>query len=137
VPSGSGKSTAIVPASWTKTGFTALFVEESPEVNFNDRLIIIVRQAETLVPIDPHLIEVCAKDSIECLCQSDEAVCVGAIVVDGHVRLRVPAASTENPIRVVIRLLGIRRGFADLRFPDRTREQFESNERFLQSAYTM
>jgi len=35
----------------------------------------------------------------------------------------------------VLRLTGIRRGFAGKRFPRRTREQFLANEAFINSAY--
>ena len=41
----------------------------------------------------------------------------------------------KSPVRLVIRLTGIRKGFAGKRFPDRTREQFLANEKFIRSAY--
>jgi hypothetical protein len=35
----------------------------------------------------------------------------------------------------MLQLVGIRRGFLGQRFPLRTREQFEANEAFINSAY--
>ena len=131
--SGSGKSSAIVPAKWSPGGYTALFVDESPDVRFNDVLIATIVESDNLVPIDPRFIAVCEANSLEvCGCVPDVPVLIGAIVEGDYVRVRMPAPQTT---RVVLRLTGIRRGFHDLRFPDRTAEQFESNERFIKSAY--
>jgi hypothetical protein len=126
-----------VPASWSQAGYTALFVEEAPEVRFDDIIIASVDSPETQLPIDPHFIEVCERGSLEvCGCVPDSPVLIGASVQGDQVRVRVGKQPVQVwPIRVVIRLTGIRRGFAGLRFPDRTKEQFESNERFIKSAY--
>jgi hypothetical protein len=127
---GSSKSTAIVPASWTPGGYTALFVEECPEVRFDDVLVVEAAVGDTLAPIDPHYLEVCAPDSIEvCGIAPDAAVLVGARVKNGYVVIQ-----SQSKCRVVIRLTGIRSGFNGLRFPDKTREQFEANERFIKSS---
>jgi hypothetical protein len=40
----------------------------------------------------------------------------------------------EENARIAVRLTGIRKGFDGLRFPNRTKEQYESNERFLKSS---
>jgi hypothetical protein len=156
-PSGSDKSTAIVPASWTPGGYTALFTLESPEVRFDDVLTAEVSGAETRLPIDPKYLEVCAPGTVEvCGCVPNRPVLIGAAVEDGAVVIRlfnhkdtktqrlfsfVPSClcgekkNPPQPLRVVIRLTGIRKGFADHRFPDRTRRQFLANERFIKSAY--
>jgi hypothetical protein len=133
--SGSDKSTAIVPASFTPGGFTALFTEECPEVRFDDVLLVTMTGRTAAVPIDPKFVEVCEKNSIEvCAAQPDRPLMVGARVNGSHVHVKLSEES-QTPVRIVLRLTAIRRGFAGLRFPNRTREQFEANERFLQSAY--
>lgn len=135
-PSGSDKSTAIVPASWSPSGYTALFVAECPEVRFDDLLIVEGPATDTTVRIDRRYLEVCEPGSIEvCGVTVDAPLLIGARV-DGHrVRLRFASPDPSQQVRTVIRLSGIRKGFAFHRFPNRTREQFEANERFIQSAY--
>jgi hypothetical protein len=129
--SSTSKSTAIVPASWSPTGYTALFVEESPEVRFDDIVTGTLTAAETYLPIDVRFIEVCEPGSLQvCGCVPDVPVLIGATVEGQAIRVRTVDAS--GPVRVVIRLTGIRKGFRGLRFPDRTRKQFEANERRLQ-----
>ncbi|MFN7891481.1 MAG: hypothetical protein ACK5OC_14405 [Pirellula sp.] len=133
--SGSDKSTAIVPASFTPGGFTALFTEECPEVRFDDVLLVTMTGRTATVPIDPKFVEVCEKNSIEvCAAQPDRPLMVGARVNGSHVHVTLSEES-QTPVRIVLRLTAIRRGFAGVRFPNRTLEQFEANERFLQSAY--
>ena len=129
----SGKSTAIVPASWTKDGYTALFVMESPEVRFDDVVVVKVK-GNTLVPIDPHFVEVCEPGSIEvCGIAPGTAVLVGASVTQDSIDVRM--AKRKTVVRVVIRLTGIRKKFAGQRFPERSARQFFANERFINSAY--
>lgn len=132
---GTDKSTAIVPASWSSTGYTALFVEECPEVRFDDVITVETVQRDGTVAIDPKYLEVCEPGSIEvCGTSCDIPLSVGARVESGGVRLRF-AEQRDQPVRIVIRLTGIRKGFRGHRFPDRTRKQFEQNEAFLRSAY--
>lgn len=130
----SSKSTAIVPASWSPTGYTALFIAECPEVRFDDVLVAHVSGAVTRVPIDPKFLEVCEKNSVRvCGCVPDLPVPVGAAIEEDAVCVRL--GGETRLVRVVIRLTGIRKGFRGQRFPDRTRAQFEANERFINSAY--
>jgi len=134
--SGSDKSTAIVPASWTVTGYTALFIAESPEVRFDDVMVAKVAKANTYLPIDPRFLEVCAANSVQvCGCVPDVPVLVGAVVEGDKVRVQFAKEDPNQIVQVVIRLTGVRRGFLGHRFPDRTRAQFEANERFIRSAY--
>jgi len=133
--SGSDKSSAIVPASWSPTGYVALFIHEMPEVRFDDILVVEVPQRDCTVPIDSRFIEVCEKDSVEvCGFAVSKPVAVKAKVVGDVVHLEFGEQSEET-IRIVLRLTGIRRGFAGKRFPRRTREQFLANEAFINSAY--
>lgn len=128
------KDTAIVPASWTPTGYAALFVAEMPEVRFDDVIIANIKSGKTSVLIDPKFLEVCEPHTVEVCGLAPEApVAIGARVVGGSVI--VEAGGFIDPVRVVIRLTGIRKGFRNHRFPSRTREQFLSNEKFINSAY--
>lgn len=132
---GSSKSAAIVPASWTPGGYVALYVEEAPQVRFNDVLTAGVVEKETLIPIDPHYIEVCEPGSLLVDgCVPDEPVAIGAKVVGENVRIRL-SRKPKKPIGVVIRLTGIRKGFRGLRFTPKTKAQFVANEAVIRKAY--
>jgi hypothetical protein len=125
-----------VPASWSPTGYTALFIAEMPEVRFDDVMAAVIVDDDTLVPIDPKYLEVCEPGSVQvCGCVPDVPVLVGATVVDGQVRLRLGARSDDQPVTLTIRFTGVRKGFHRHRFPDRTEEQFLANEAFIRSAY--
>lgn len=126
-----------MPASWSPTGYTALFIAEMPEVRFDDVLTAVVSDDETWVPIDPKFLEVCEPGSVEvCGCVPDLPVAVGAVVRDSQVLVRtLGLPSQADSLRVVIRLTGVRKGFAGHRFPDRSAAQFQANEAFIRSAY--
>jgi hypothetical protein len=132
---GSDKSTAIVPASWTPGGYTALFTLESPEVLFEDILLARIPQKAATLKIDPRFVEVCEPRSIVVSgCVPDVPAVVGVSVEGGLIRVRF-AVEDEQEVKLVLRLTGVRRGFAGLRFPNRSRRQFEANEAFIHSAY--
>lgn len=132
----SEKSTAIVPASWSRSGYAALFVAEMPEVRFDDVLAARLPRRDATLPIDPRFVEVCEAESIRvCGWACDLPIRVGLAVRAGReVRVRF-ARQRDEEVELTIRLTGVRKGFADKRFPDRTREQFEANERFIRGAY--
>jgi hypothetical protein len=124
-----------VPASWTEDGYTALFTMESPGVDFSDVMYVRLPRRDTALDLDPRFLEVCQRDSVACVgVQPTHPVLVGAEVVGPVVQLRFAEQSDEQ-VGLAISLRGIRRGFAGVRFPNRTREQFVANERFLKSAY--
>lgn len=134
-PPGSSKSTAIVPAGWSPTGFTALFVEEAPEVRFNDTIIVETELDDGEYTLDPKYLEVCEPGTLEVDGWScNLPVLVGASIEADHLRIRI-RKPTAWKVRIVLRVTGIRKGFLGTRFPDRTREQFEANERFIEKAY--
>ena len=134
--SGSDKSSAIVPASWSPTGYVALFIHEMPEVRFDDVMVVNVPQENQDIKIDPHFVEVCERGSIEvCGIVPDKPILVGARAHGDKIRLQFAQEDSKHAVRLVIRLTGIRRGFAGKRFPRRTREQFLANEAFINSAY--
>lgn len=135
----SSKSTAIVPASWSPDGYTALFIAESPEVRFDDVLTAELPQEDTTIPIDPKFIEVCGQGSIEVVGHSvDKPIPVGLKVnTKGSVEVAFSEQDAGSQLRLIVRLSGIRQGFVGHRFPNRTKEQFDANERFINSAYDL
>jgi hypothetical protein len=133
-PSQSDKSTAIVPASWSPGGYTALFTEEAPEVLFHDTLLVKMSGRVATVAIDPRFVEVCEPGTIVVSgAVPDEPVLVGAKAIGDAVQIKLDVDCDD--LQVVVTLTAIRRGFAAKRFPDRSHAQFIANERFLQSAY--
>jgi len=95
-----------------------------------------VEEAETLVPIDPRYVEVCEPNSLEASGLPDNPVLVGLRVIGGNtIRVRMEPDPEYPVVRIVISLTGVRKGFQGKRFPNRTRAQFEANERFIRSAY--
>jgi hypothetical protein len=113
-----------------------LFIEESPEVRFDDVIEVTVPQEYCCIPIDPRFIEVCEKGSIRvCGCVPDKPVLVGASVEDGSIAVQFDKRRPKTQVRLVLRITGIRRGFAGMRFPSRSRRQFVANEKFINSAY--
>jgi cyanophycinase-like exopeptidase len=96
-----------------------------------------MQEPTAVVHIDPRYVEVCEANSIEvCGTSANIPVMIGAVVEGGQVNLSMASLSPiASPVRVVVRLTGIRKGFADKRFPNRTQKQFEANERFINSAY--
>ncbi len=124
-----------MPARFSPTGYAALFTLETPEVRFDDVLDLEIPQRNQLVVIDPRYLAVCEPGSIRvCGASCDQPIAVGASVVGDHVQLRF-GRSAKRTLHVVIRLTGIRKGFAGRRFPARRHDQFLANERFLNSAY--
>jgi len=125
-----------VPASWSPTGYTALFIAEGPDVRFDDIVVARIPKLNTRLWIDPKFLEVCEPGSVQvCGCVPDVPVLMGAAVSGDAVRLQFAEQDENQVIQVVVRLTGIRKGFAAHRFPDRTHAQFEANERFIRSAY--
>ena len=70
-----------MPASWSPTGYTALFIAEMPEVRFDDVMTATVVEDETCLTIDPKFMEVCEPGSVQvCGCVPDQPIPVGAVV---------------------------------------------------------
>lgn len=134
--SGSDKSTAIVPASWTGTGYVALFTDESPEVLFRDtvRVTFDPHQYVRKVSVDRRFLEVCEQDLVWVDGYSYNSVWGFAAELKKGI-LTVRRNWFSRARTAIVTLAGVRRGFVGKRFPARTREQFEANERFINSAY--
>lgn len=130
--SGSAKDTAIVPASWSPTGYTAVFVVEADEVALVTRMWLEVNQTDQHIPIDPKFLEICEPNSITCFVQSDQPVPVGAKVTEGSIVVRFGFTNPSQKHILSIMLYGIRKGFANVRLPDKTFEEFLANEAWLQ-----
>jgi len=107
-----------------------------PEVRFDDVMIIDTPMVDGEFEMDPRYYEVCDHGTIEvCGVSCDVPVSVGTRVIGNKVVVRFPYPSSSSNCRLVVRLTGVRRGFTGMRFPARTRAQFEANERFINSAY--
>jgi hypothetical protein len=134
---GSSKNSAIVPASWQKTGYTALSVVEAPEVRFEDVFDVTLYSEEELVPIDPRFVEVCEPGTLRvCGVVAEEPVLIGAKVKEDLIRIKVKQIDEEKwPLQATLKLTGVRRGFDWYRFPARTKAQYVANEAFINSAY--
>ena len=128
--SGSSKS-AIVPTGFSETSYTALFSLEAPEVRFEDTLEIFVRKGTSVIPIDSKFIEVCEPGSLK-VCSICPSI---AAVIGGRVEGAQIIVDSKEDCTAVICVTGVRKGFKNVRFPSRSEEQFEANEKFLKSAH--
>lgn len=133
---GSDKSTAIVPAPWSKHGFTALFTMEAPEVLFEDVMVIPVHAESFAWPMDSRFVAVCERNSIQAVGITAEAPALLGVKVEGSkLFVEIETYGKRRPAFVTVKLCGVRKGFAGMRFPDRDREQFLANEATLNAAY--
>jgi len=135
--SGSDKSTAIVPMDWHDKGYGALFTMESNEVLFEFvmRDIPLVG-SKTVTRIDERFLAVCEPDSLTITgVAGDRAGSVGAVVEKSNVVLSAWPLSFLRPTKVTLKLTGVRKGFKHLDMPERSKEQFIANEKFINSAY--
>ncbi|GAB6188126.1 hypothetical protein JCM17478_36910 [Thermopirellula anaerolimosa] len=95
-----------------------------------------IPQKAATLQIDPRFVEVCEPGSlVVSACVADVPVVVGASVEGNWVRVRFAVENDRQEVRLVLRVTGVRRSFAGLRFPNRSRRQFEANEAFINSAY--
>ena len=135
--SGSDKSTAIVPMDWHDKGYGALFTMESNEVLFEFVMRDVpVVGSKTVARIDDRFLAVCDPDSMTVTgISGDRAGSVGAVVEKNNVILSAWPLSFLRPSKVTLKLTGVRKGFKHLDMPERSKEQFIANERFINSAY--
>lgn len=142
VPSGSGggsggssKSTCIVPASWLRSRFTALFTMEAPEVVFRDTLRDLpIRCRVSRFRLDHRFIEVCAPGTLRVVGITSDKPCRLGVRIEGD-DVVVTRPWFSGDVNAQVEIEGIRKGFVGMRFPARDKEQFEANERMLNSAY--
>lgn len=132
---GESKDTAIVPVSFYDTGFAALYVVESPNVEFQDvssRWIKGKRRAN--FPIDQRYLEVVEESTIRVVVSGDSGWAAG-YVSGGRLYVTTSCIPWERPQHVTFFITGIRKGFAGTRFGKRDQGQFERNEKRLKEAY--
>jgi len=121
-----------VPAPWSPGGYAALYVTEMPEVRFEDiQTVKMGTESRVRSTIDPRFIAVCEPGSIVVCGLSHGSA--DAWIEDGFLHVH----SEKNLVSpmISVRLSGVRKGFKGRRFGDRSREQFEANEKFIGSAY--
>ena len=135
--SGSDKSTAIVPMDWHDKGYGALFTMESNEVLFEFVMRDVpLEGSKTVARIDDRFLAVCERDSMVVTgISGDKLGPVGAVIKDNEVILDALPVSFLRPNKVTLKLTGTRKGFKDFDMPERSKEQFIANERFINSAY--
>jgi len=135
--SGSDKSTAIVPMDWHDKGYGALFTMESNEVLFEFVMRNVpITGMQTKARIDDRFLAVCELGSMVITgITGDRAGSVGAVIEENEVVLSAWPLSFLRPTKVTLKLTGVRRGFKHLDMPERSRAQFEANEKFINSAY--
>jgi len=97
-------------------------------------MIVRVKDRTTIIPIDFKFIDVCEIGSIEaCSYTANEPINIGIQVVNDMLKIKLNKKRSKT-VRVVVKLNGVRKGFNNIRFPNRTRRDFIANERFLKMA---
>ena len=133
--SGTSKDSAIVPVNWTKTGFTALYCVEAPDVRFEDTIVV-----ERPKWARNWSVNTCGKfrsvledGSMEVVSYTtDKPVPVGFSIDErGVLYVRTSYLPFNRPNRLVVKLAGIRRGFAGVKFEQKTQAEFDANEKRL------
>jgi hypothetical protein len=128
--SGSSKDTAVVPATWTDGKYVKLAAVEAPFVGFIDLISSVVINKDTLVPIDPHFIEVCEEGTMEVFCSvKRRPIGCCADIEDGNVIVQL--ADYSQPTRVNLLLIAKRKTFKNWRFKEATKADFDWNEERL------
>jgi hypothetical protein len=122
---------------WHDKGYGALFTMESNEVLFEFVMRDIpLEGANTVTRIDDRFLAVCEPDSMTVTgISGDRAGSVGAVVEKNNVILSAWPLSFLRPSKVTLKLTGTRKGFRGFDMPERSKEQFIANERFINSAY--
>jgi len=77
---------------------------------------------------------VCEKGTIEvCSCIANEPINVGAQIINDMLNIKL-SKKVKKSVRLIVKLNGIRKGFNNIRFSNKTYEDFIANEKFLKSA---
>jgi hypothetical protein len=114
-----------------------LFTMESNEVLFEFVMRDVpVTGSKTVARIDDRFLAVCERDSMVVTgISGDKLGPVGAVIKDNEVILDALPVSFLRPNKVTLKLTGTRKGFEGFDMPERSKEQFTANERFINSAY--
>ena len=125
-----GKS-AIVPSVHGE--YVAVYCVEAPEVRFEE--IISIKSNGRLKiehEIDPEFVFICEPDSIKAISHTttEPALC-GVKIKENKL---IITFSGNIPEEVTVKLSGIRKGFANVRFEKKTEEQANHNNDFWRQA---
>ena len=125
-----GKS-AIVPSVHGE--YVAVYCVEAPEVRFEE-IISIKTNGRLKIEheIDPEFVFICEPDSIKAISYTttEPALC-GVKVKENKL---IITFSGNIPEEVTVKLSGIRKGFANVRFESKTKEQAHHNNNFWNQA---
>ena len=118
---------------WSSTGYTALFTLESPDVRFEDLFVDLrLHGRRTVYPVDPRFMSVIEQNTLRVVSVAgDLPYGVGAVIEGDKLVLNALSDARRRPNLVNVKVSAIRRGFRTMRFPERTQEQFDLNERRL------
>lgn len=129
---GSSKDSAILPVNWSPTGFAALYCVESPDVRFDDTLVVERPKGARnwTQQTCGRFRSVLADDTLEVVSYtSDKPGRVGLTVnSDGVLSISTSLNPFTRPNRLVVRLTGIRRGFKGVRLEHKTQAEYTANE---------
>jgi len=102
-----------------------------PDVRFDDIMTVYPNgKKEFSIPIDRQYIYVCESNSIEPISYTTTEPCIcGLEVIENDIKIKI---SGNVPKKIVIKLTGIRKGFANRRFEEFTYEQMQANNLFWQ-----
>ena len=125
-----GTKEAIVEST-EKGDYVSLYCTEMPEVRFDDIIKIKVRNRRNIaVVIDPLYSHVCEPNSIEAISYvTSYPICCGLIVKKDILNIEFEP-NVEIPEYILVKLSGIRKGCANIRFQRRTKEQMIANNNF-------
>src|SRR5262249_6002041 len=124
-PKGDPDKAAIVAV---QDKYVALFCTEMPEIRFEDVVRVPLKGAVTEFALDPILLEVCEPESLLVVGYSTPVPAHLGSRVQGNI-LRIEAAGDPPPFAVV-KLSGVRLGRRGIRFPQKTQQEKEKNDRF-------
>jgi len=128
------KDTAIVEVDFNTTGYAALYVKEHPEVKFDDDYQFEVHGRVSRRRIDMRYLKVVEEDTVRVWASGDTGW-AAAYIEKGQVVITVSKFPWCRPKKVNILLTATRKDFRNIRFGERTKEQFDANNRFLASRY--
>jgi hypothetical protein len=116
----------------TISGYNEMSCIEAPEVLFFDIKSLSHSGMESELLVDTMFVEVCEPGTISAVSAlADIPVAVGVVRVSDW-KFRVQTGERcEAEIRVM--LSGVRRGFMDRRFAERTEQEFKKNQEFWRS----
>lgn len=133
-PQGGGKFAIVRVSDKGRDSYLGLFCTEMPEAVFMDVVDLRLQAYQTTVQMDPIFEKVCEKGSFKVISVvTSEPITIGASIVDSLVVVKAPAYRQCPEATVLVK--GIRKGFADRRFPAFTRKQMEQNEGFWGASF--